>query len=102
MTHPQASSLPPKFCEPRLFAKLRWIGKENLTGDGKNLLIGEAVEQGLEEIRRFALLSAVGSGQYERWKNFADSCMAEYDLDGWTVPDLITPDDINLFLKKKI
>ena len=27
--------------------------------------------------------------------------MAEYDLDGWTAPDLITPDDINLFLKKK-
>jgi len=26
--------------------------------------------------------------------------MAEYDLDGWTVPDLITPDDVNLFLKK--
>ncbi len=21
--------------------------------------------------------------------------MAEYDLDGWTVPDLINPDDIN-------
>ena len=26
--------------------------------------------------------------------------MAEYDLDGWTAPDLITPDDVNLFLKK--
>ena len=22
--------------------------------------------------------------------------MAEYDLDGWTVPDLINPDDVNL------
>jgi 4-hydroxyphenylacetate 3-monooxygenase len=48
-----------------------------------------------EEIRRFALLSAVGSGQYERWKSFADSCMAEYDLDGWTVPDLVNPDDVS-------
>jgi 4-hydroxyphenylacetate 3-monooxygenase len=28
--------------------------------------------------------------------------MAEYDLDGWTVPDLITPDDVNLFLKKRL
>ena len=26
--------------------------------------------------------------------------MAEYDLDGWTVPDLINPDDINLIMKK--
>jgi 4-hydroxyphenylacetate 3-monooxygenase len=40
-------------------------------------------------------LSAVASGQYERWKSFADSCMAEYDLDGWTVPDLVNPDDVN-------
>jgi 4-hydroxyphenylacetate 3-monooxygenase len=26
--------------------------------------------------------------------------MAEYDLDGWTVPDLINPDDINIVMKK--
>ena len=25
--------------------------------------------------------------------------MAEYDLDGWTVPDLINPDDINVVLR---
>jgi 4-hydroxyphenylacetate 3-monooxygenase len=37
-----------------------------------------------EEIRIDALRAALGSGQYERWKGFADQCMAEYDLDGWT------------------
>ena len=37
----------------------------------------------------------------ERVKGFAELCMAEYDLDGWTASDLITPDDVNLFLKKK-
>jgi hypothetical protein len=25
--------------------------------------------------------------------------MAEYDLDGWTVPDLINSDDINVIMK---
>jgi hypothetical protein len=25
--------------------------------------------------------------------------MAEYDIDGWTVPDLINPNDINLVMK---
>jgi 4-hydroxyphenylacetate 3-monooxygenase len=25
--------------------------------------------------------------------------MAEYDLDGWTVPDLINPDDISVVMK---
>jgi 4-hydroxyphenylacetate 3-monooxygenase len=49
-----------------------------------------------EEIRRYALLAAVASGQYERWKSFADSCMAEHDLDGWTVPDLVDPRDVTV------
>jgi len=48
-----------------------------------------------EEIRIDALRASIGSGQYERWKAFADSCMAEYDLDGWTVPDLVNPDDVS-------
>jgi aromatic ring hydroxylase len=48
-----------------------------------------------EEIRRYALLGAIASGQYERWKSFADQCMAEYDLSGWTVPDLVNPDDVS-------
>ena len=26
--------------------------------------------------------------------------MAEYDLDGWTVPDLINPDDVSAVMKK--
>jgi len=49
-----------------------------------------------EEIRRDALLSSIGSGQYDRWKSFADQCMAEYDLDGWTTPDLVNPDDVSV------
>jgi 4-hydroxyphenylacetate 3-monooxygenase len=48
-----------------------------------------------EEIRIDALRAAIGSGQYERWKSFADQCMAEYDLDGWTARDLINPNDVS-------
>src|SRR5207245_1673939 len=33
-----------------------------------------------EEIRRYALFGALASGQYDRWKQFAEGCMAEYDL----------------------
>ena len=43
---------------------------------------------------------AQDSGLARQFKGFAEQCMAEYDLDGWTEPDLITPDDINLFLTK--
>src|SRR5207302_1859079 len=40
-----------------------------------------------EEIRRYALFGALASGQYDRWKQFAEGCMAEYDLDGWKAKD---------------
>jgi 4-hydroxyphenylacetate 3-monooxygenase len=43
---------------------------------------------------------AHGSGAAQGFRAFAEQCMAEYDLDGWTAPDLITPADVSLFLKK--
>jgi 4-hydroxyphenylacetate 3-monooxygenase len=53
-----------------------------------------------EEIRRFAILGANASGQAAQWKAFADQCMAEYDIDGWTVPDLVNPDDVSVLSQK--
>jgi 4-hydroxyphenylacetate 3-monooxygenase len=44
-----------------------------------------------EEIRRYALLGAMAAGRVDELKAFADRCLAEYDLSGWTVPDLINP-----------
>ena len=41
------------------------------------------------------------SGQLDQYKACAEQCMAEYDLDGWTVPHLINPDDVSLIRKKK-
>lgn len=32
-------------------------------------------------------------------KSFAERCLAEHDIYGWTAPDLINPDDINLIKK---
>jgi 4-hydroxyphenylacetate 3-monooxygenase len=49
-----------------------------------------------EEIRRYALFGALASGDADRWKAFAQSCAAEYDLDGWTVADLINPGDVSV------
>ena len=45
------------------------------------------------------LMVADQLGQSAKYKGFAEQCMAEYDLDGWTVPDLINPDDINIVMK---
>jgi len=38
-----------------------------------------------------AMLGAQASGNAEKFKGFAEECMAEYDLDGWKVPDLSDP-----------
>jgi len=54
-----------------------------------------------ESIRFETLLVAEVTGAAKRYKGFAEKCMAEYDLDGWTVPDLINPDDISAVMKKR-
>jgi 4-hydroxyphenylacetate 3-monooxygenase len=53
-----------------------------------------------ETVRVATFQMAQASGLLGRMRSFADQCMAEYDLEGWTAPDLITPHDVNLFLKK--
>ena len=48
-----------------------------------------------EEIRRYALFGAQASGNADRFKGFAEECMAEYDINGWRVPDLTDPDELS-------
>jgi 4-hydroxyphenylacetate 3-monooxygenase len=38
-------------------------------------------------------------GLTDKLKGFAEQCMAEYDLDGWTAPDLINPGDLSFHKK---
>lgn len=52
-----------------------------------------------EEIRIQALYGAMATGQTQLYKGFAEQCMAEYDINGWTVSDLINPTDVNYFTK---
>lgn len=46
------------------------------------------------------LLVANATGRSDQLRAFAESCMAEYDLNGWTAPDLVNPDDINVFARR--
>ncbi len=50
-----------------------------------------------EGVRLELMMSQEMSGLLDQHKGFAEQCMAEYDLDGWTAPDLINPDDVSLF-----
>jgi aromatic ring hydroxylase len=54
-----------------------------------------------EEIRRYALFGAMAAGTDVRLKQFAEKCMAEYDLDGWTAKDLVNTDKLSVLGKAK-
>jgi 4-hydroxyphenylacetate 3-monooxygenase len=41
-------------------------------------------------------LGQLGSGQIDGYRAMVERCTAEYDLDGWTMPDLIGPDDVSV------
>ena len=53
-----------------------------------------------ENIRAEMLFAAEQSGTAGAMKGFAEQCMSEYDLDGWTVPDLVNNDDVSMFGKR--
>ena len=52
-----------------------------------------------EEIRRYALFGAMAAGTDVRLKQFAEKCMAEYDLDGWIAKDLVNTDNLSVLGK---
>ncbi|MEE4494078.1 4-hydroxyphenylacetate 3-hydroxylase family protein [Streptomyces sp. NPDC050529] len=41
-----------------------------------------------ESVRTDIVQAQAASGQLDAYKGFAEQCLQEYDLDGWTVPDL--------------
>ncbi|PBC51876.1 Pyoverdin chromophore biosynthetic protein pvcC [Rhodococcus sp. ACS1] len=53
-----------------------------------------------ENIRLEALWGQMQTGQTDYYKDMVDRCMAEYDIDGWTVPDLINPGDVSVIGKR--
>lgn len=52
-----------------------------------------------ENIRIETLLTAEATGDADAFRRFAEQMLGEYDLDGWTVPDLVNPTDINIPLR---
>ncbi|NDK90732.1 Pyoverdin chromophore biosynthetic protein pvcC [Gordonia desulfuricans] len=49
-----------------------------------------------EAVRFQTLFAYQASGQDLALKGFAEQCMSEYDVDGWTRPDLINNDDLTI------
>src|SRR3989442_5771065 len=83
-------------------AGVRWrrlLGKPWVSNSGGRHELYEINYAGsTDENRLIALNSAAASGLSDRMKAFADTCMAEYDLNGWTAPDLINNTDVSYLL----
>ncbi|MCW4352649.1 Pyoverdin chromophore biosynthetic protein pvcC [Hoyosella sp. YIM 151337] len=53
-----------------------------------------------ENVKAELLFAAQNRGLVSSMKGFAEQFMNEYDLDGWTVPDLIGNEDVTAFYKR--
>jgi 4-hydroxyphenylacetate 3-monooxygenase len=54
-----------------------------------------------EATKVIALELATATGMASRMKALADKCLSEYDLQGWTVPDLIDPSDVSFRFRQE-
>ena len=79
--------------------KLMWDALGSEFG-GRHELYERNYSGNVEDTRRQVLFGALSSGAAQRYTGFAEQCMAEYDLDGWTIPGFIDPDDISLWAKR--
>jgi 4-hydroxyphenylacetate 3-monooxygenase len=55
-----------------------------------------------ENIRMETLFTAMANGTADACEGLVDACLREYDLDGWTVPDLVNPDDVSVVRKRTV
>jgi 4-hydroxyphenylacetate 3-monooxygenase len=86
-------------CDRIKLMKLLWdaIGTEF---GGRHELYERNYAGNHENIRIETLGAATAMGVTEQMKAFAERCMAEYDLDGWTTTDLINPTDVNVVMRQ--
>ncbi len=79
--------------------KLLWdaIGTEF---GGRHELYERNYAGNYENVRLENLPMAQALGRAAELTAFVDRCMAEYDLDGWKVPDLINPTDLNTIARR--
>jgi len=79
--------------------KLLWdaIGSEF---GGRHALYERNYGGNHEAIRTEILEAQEATGLTETYRHLVEQCLSEYDLNGWTVPDLVNSDDISIHRQK--
>ena len=80
--------------------KLLWdaIGSEF---GGRHELYERNYSGNHENVRVEMLMNAMHNGTTDTMHGMVEDCMAEYDLDGWTVPDLFDGSDVNAYIQRE-
>ncbi|MEQ8347421.1 MAG: 4-hydroxyphenylacetate 3-hydroxylase N-terminal domain-containing protein [Sneathiellaceae bacterium] len=74
--------------------KLLWDAMGSEFG-GRHELYETNYAGNYENIRIETMLTAQANGEMEMMQQLVTDYMAEYDLDGWTAPDMVNPWDVN-------
>ena len=78
--------------------KLLWDATASEFG-GRHELYERNYAGNNEQIKFENLMVSDLAGLTDALEGFAEQCMSEYDLDGWTSPDFINPDDVSIIGK---
>jgi hypothetical protein len=76
--------------------KLLWDALASEFG-GRHELYERNYAGNADDARVQTLLAATATGTTEAMKGLVDQCLSEYDLDGWKIPGMVDPDDVNVF-----
>ena len=68
---------------------------------GRNELYERSYTGSEEDARVQVGWFADARGLSDQLQGYAEAAMAEYDLDGWTVPDMLTPDEVERLARER-
>jgi 4-hydroxyphenylacetate 3-monooxygenase len=75
--------------------KLVWDSLASEFG-GRHELYERNYSGNWEDARIQTLLAATAAGEADAFKGFVDQCLSEYDMNGWKIPGMVNPDDVNV------
>ena len=79
--------------------KLLWDALASEFG-GRHELYERNYSGNVDDARIQTLLAATATGTTGAMKALVDQCLSEYDLDGWKIPGMVNPDDVNVITRR--
>jgi len=76
--------------------KLFWDALASEFG-GRHELYERNYAGNADDARVQTLLAATASGTTAAMTGLVEQCLSEYDLEGWKIPGMVNPEDVNLF-----